>query len=96
MPIFKSTIKNNCTMRMLFQLLFDSCNNLQSTMTNSEFSINLWKLFICPDELFLNFYQYCDEQREVMKCSSTAFKISISKYHGLKADVRDRITIVIR
>ena len=62
----------------------------ESTMTNSEFQSYMWTQFIKPGELFHNFCQYCDEKREVKKWTSKAFQMSISKYLGLKADVRDR------
>ena len=62
----------------------------ESTMTNYEFQSYMWTQFIKPDELFQNFCQYCDEKREVKKWTSKAFQMFISKYLGLKADVRDR------
>ena len=61
----------------------------ETTVTDSEFQINLWIQFIRPDELFLNFCQYCDEQPEVKKWTSKAFQVSILKYLGLRADMRD-------
>ena len=62
----------------------------ESTMNGSQFQYNLWKQFIRPDKLFQIFFHDCDKQREVEKWTSKAFPISISKYLGIKADVRDR------
>ena len=61
----------------------------ESTMNDSQFQYNLWKQFMRPDKLFQIFCRYCDEQREVKKWTSKAFQMSIAKYLGIRADVRD-------
>ena len=62
----------------------------ERTMTESEFQCYQWKPIVRPDDLFVHFCRYCDEQCEPKKWTAKSFQMSISKYLGLKADVRDR------
>ena len=61
----------------------------ESAITNSQFEFSMWRPIVRPDDLFLQFCHYCDEQREVKKWTSKAFQMCISKYLRIRADVRD-------
>ena len=62
----------------------------ESALTTSQFVSSMWRPIVRPDELFLQFCQYCDEQREVKKRTSKAFQMCITKYLRIRADVRDQ------
>ena len=62
----------------------------ESAITNSQFEYSMWRPIVRPDELFLHFCRYCDEQREVKKWTSKAFQMCITKYLRIRADVRDQ------
>ena len=60
----------------------------ESRFENTPF--NQWEQRVLPDYLFSQFCQYCDAQRENKKWTSKSFQMSITKYLGFKADIRDR------
>ena len=62
----------------------------ESAIFTSQFQYSMWRPIVRPDELFLQFCQYCDQQREVKKWTAKAFQMSITKYLGFRADVRDQ------
>ena len=63
---------------------------MQHYAEESQGEFGTWRTIIRPDELFMQFCQYCDQQREVKKWTSKAFQMSLTKYLGLRANVRDR------
>ena len=60
----------------------------ESRLDNTPF--NQWEQRVLPDYLFSQFCQYIDAQRETKKWTSKSFQMSITKYLGIKADIRDR------
>ena len=63
---------------------------MQHYAENALTEFNMWRPLVRPDELFYQFCRYCDEQREMKKWSSKAFQMSLTKFLGLRANVRDR------